>query len=305
MTPDAAGPDMRAWTGLAVLALVWGGAFALIGVAVETLPPIVTAFGRLAIGAAVLTLWVWLRGSRLPPLSDRRWLWFLALGLFGNALPFFLIAVGQQSVPSGLAGILIGAMPMVTIAAAHIVIPGERLTMMKAFGFSVGFIGIVILMGPAALDDLGGPEFLAQLIIFTAGLSYAVNAILAQIMPDTPPGVAGAGMLIGAVVWSAPFGVWAIIQMDTAPSMASVQAVIALGLLPTALASIVYMAIARTVGASFIAQVNYVVPVVAAFIGIALGEALGLNAFIALGVILLGLAIARKGSRRPPASSHD
>ncbi|TRO95642.1 EamA family transporter [Glycocaulis profundi] len=292
MSPDA--PGARGWGGLVVLALTWGSAFALIGVAVETLPPALVAFGRLAIGAAILIAWALMRGRAFPPLTDRRWLWFMALGLTGNALPFFLIAVGQQTVPSGLAGILIGAMPMVTISIAHLVIPSEKLTFIKALGFSIGFAGVVILMGPAALEDLGGPYFLAQLIIFGAGVSYAINAVLAQIMPETPPSVAGAGMLIGAVIWSAPFGLWALVTMEAAPSAESVWALIVLGVFPTALASIVYMAIARKVGAAFIAQTNYYVPVVAALLGVALGEALGVNAFIALGIILLGMAVARR-----------
>jgi drug/metabolite transporter (DMT)-like permease len=82
------------------------------------------------------------------------------------------------------------------------------------------------------------------------------------------------------------------------PSLNSILAVIALGILPTALATIVYMGIARKVGAAFIALINYAVPVVAAIIGLMLGEALGLTAWLALGVILLGIFIARRGTRR-------
>jgi drug/metabolite transporter (DMT)-like permease len=104
-------------------------------------------------------------------------------------------------------------------------------------------------------------------------------------------------MLIGAVIWSAPFGLWALVTLEAAPSAASVWALIALGVFPTALASIVYMAMAKKVGAAFIAQTNYYVPVVAALLGVALGEALGLNAFIALGIILLGMAVARRKRR--------
>jgi drug/metabolite transporter (DMT)-like permease len=76
--------------------------------------------------------------------------------------------------------------------------------------------------------------------------------------------------------------------------------VIALGVFPTALATIVYMAIARKVGAAFIALVNYAVPVVAALIGVALGEDLGLTAWLALAVILIGIFVARRRPK-PPA----
>jgi drug/metabolite transporter (DMT)-like permease len=84
------------------------------------------------------------------------------------------------------------------------------------------------------------------------------------------------------------------------PSLPSIMAVLALGLLPTALATIVYMGVARKVGASFIALINYMVPVVAAVIGLARGEPMTLTTLIALGVILLGVYVARRKPRVAP-----
>lgn len=297
MTPDK--PGLKGWGGLIALALLWGGAFAFITVGVETLPPSVVAFGRLALAAVVLTVWAVAQKRYLPPLTDRRWLWFAGLGLFGNALPFTLIAIGQQTVPSGVAGILMGMTPLAIIMAAHFVLPGERINAWKGAGFLIGFSGIVLLTGPSALAGMLETDFLAQMLIFAATLAYATNAILYQRMPETPPITVAAGSLICASVLTVPLVIWdgatgAAVQ----PSLNSILAVIALGLLPTALATIVYMAIARKVGAAFIALINYAVPVVAAMIGLMLGEALGLTAWLALGIILLGIFIARRGTRR-------
>lgn len=294
MTPQQ--PGLYGWGGLALLALVWGAAFAFIAIGVETLPPSLVAFGRLALAAAVLTGWAFYRGRRFPPLADQRWLWFAGLGLFGNTLPFTLIAIGQQTVPSGVAGILMGMAPLAIIAAAHFVLPSERLTVWKAAGFLIGFSGIVLLMGPAAVQGLLRTDFLAQLVIFAAALCYAANAILYQTGPETPPSVVAAGSLITAAVLALPLAAFDLLAGPAiTPSAASLAAVAALGLFPTALAAIVYMAIARRVGASFIALINYVVPVVAALIGLAMGEALGLISLLALAVILAGVFIARRG----------
>lgn len=297
MTPDK--PGLKGWGGLALLALLWGGAFAFITVGVETIPPSIVAFGRLALAAIVLTVWAVAQRRYLPPLKDRRWLWFAGLGLFGNTLPFTLIAIGQQTVPSGVAGILMGMTPLAIIMAAHFVLPGERINAWKGAGFLIGFSGIVLLTGPSALAGMLETDFLAQMLIFAATLAYATNAIMYQRMPETPPITVAAGSLICASVLAVPLVLWDVVSGATMqPSLDSILAVIALGLLPTALATIVYMGIARKVGAAFIALINYAVPVVAAIIGLILGEALGLTAWLALGVILLGIFIARRGTRR-------
>ncbi|WBQ09671.1 EamA family transporter [Hyphomonadaceae bacterium ML37] len=297
MTPDK--PGLKGWGGLIALALLWGGAFAFITVGVETLPPSVVAFGRLALAAVVLTVWAVAQKRYLPPLTDRRWLWFAGLGLFGNALPFTLIAIGQQTVPSGVAGILMGMTPLAIIMAAHFVLPGERINAWKGAGFLIGFSGIVLLTGPSALAGMLETDFLAQMLIFAATLAYATNAIMYQRMPETPPITVAAGSLICASVLTVPLVIWdGATGPALQPSLNSILAVIALGILPTALATIVYMAIARKVGAAFIALINYAVPVVAAMIGLVLGEAMGLTAWLALGIILLGIFIARRGTRR-------
>ena len=297
MSPEA--PGVKGWGGLGVLALTWGSAFAFISVAVETLPPSLVASGRLTLGAVILTAWALHRRRTLPPLTDRRWLWFAALGLFGNALPFLLIAIGQREVPSGVAGILMAMTPLAIIAGAHFVLPGERLTPHKAAGFLIGFSGVVVLIGPSALDGMLSTSFLMQMLIFGATLCYATNAILYQRGPETPPSVVASGSLICAAIFAAPLAIYDLVLGPAiAPSAASIGAVVMLGLLPTAFATIIYMGFARRVGAAFIALVNYAVPVVAALIGAALGEALGPTAWVALAVILAGVFIARRGSRR-------
>ncbi len=297
MTPQ--NPGVKGWGGLSALAILWGGAFAVITVAVDSVPPSLVAFGRLTLAAMLLTVWTYYQGRPLPSLTDRRWLWFAGLGLFGNTLPFTLIAIGQQQVPSGVAGILMGMTPLAIIMAAHFVLPNERLTPNKAAGFLIGFSGIVMLMGPSALEGLLSTSFLYQALIFGGTLCYATNAIMYQAAPETPPTAVAAGSLICAAVLALPLAIYDLAGGATlAPSWGSVAAVVALGLFPTALATIIYMGIARKVGAAFIAMINYAVPVVAALLGVALGEDLGPMAWLALAVILLGIFVARRTPKK-------
>ena len=303
MTPEK--PGLYGWGGLAVLAVVWGSAFAFTRVAVTDLPPSLVAFGRLAVAAIALYAWMVFRRRHLPPLADRRWRWLFALGLFGNALPFTLIAYGQQYVPSGVAGILMGLTPLAIIAGAHFVLPNERLTVWKGAGFLIGFAGIVILTGPSALAGMLNTDFLAQLTILAGTLCYATHAITYQRAPEMAPSMVAAGSMIAATILALPAALFDLAGgTEIGWSAPSVGSVIVLGLLPTGLAGIVYMGIARHVGAAFIATINYIVPIVAAGIGLALGESLCWNAFAALIVILAGIAVARRGTQRgaPPSA---
>ena len=284
---------------LLVLTLLWGSAYAFIKHAVISFSPAALIFVRISVAAALLTAWTYARGHRLPPLNDKRWLWFAALGLFGNTAPFFLISWGQQTIDSSLTGILIATMPLTTIALAHAFVPGERMNARRLAGFLLGFAGVVVLLGPVALRGLGGTGLLAQIGILCAAICYGINAVLARLLPDTSPSLSGAGMLIMAALLSLPFGVWDLVHMPAAP-VSAWTSVLWLAIGPTALASALLMQIARTAGPSFLATVNYMTPIAAVATGLLIGETLGWNALLALTIILAGVWIARKKTVVPP-----
>ena len=105
--------------------------------------------------------------------------------VFGNALPYSLISWGQTFIDSGLAGILMAIMPLITLVLSHFVIPGERLTRYRVFGFLVGFCGIVVLMGPDELTaiKLGDSQLVAMLAVLGGAVCYAIAAVLARLRP--------------------------------------------------------------------------------------------------------------------------
>ena len=135
---------VRNWGLLLALVAMWGSAFMFMKIGVATVPPATLAASRIVLAAALLYCLMRARGLTLPP-PGRRWLPLTALGILGNALPFFLIAWGQQTIDSALAGILISAMPLVTMVLAHFFVSGEHIIRHRALRLAEGFAGGVVL----------------------------------------------------------------------------------------------------------------------------------------------------------------
>lgn len=295
--PPPQAPTLNNYVGIAILTILWGSAYAFIKHGVETIPPHALIFIRIGVAAVLLTGWAFIRKRSLPPLTDRRWLWFLGLGFMGNTVPFFLITWGQQNIDSSLTGILVAVMPIATVALAHFFVPGEKMNVRRAAGFALGFSGVVILIGPDALRGLGGTTFLSQLAIVAAAVCYSINAILARLLPDTPPSVSGACSLICAALIAAPFGIVELAKLPAVPDSAWLS-VLWLALGPTAIATVILMQIARSAGPGFLANVNYLTPVAALLVGVLIGETIGWTALLALATIMAGLWLARKKAPR-------
>ncbi|MYB89694.1 MAG: EamA family transporter, partial [Proteobacteria bacterium] len=212
------------------------------------------------------------------------------------------ISWGQQTVDSGIAGILMAVMPLATIVMAHFFVPGERLNTLQVLGFLAGFAGILILLGPAAVTEFGNGThtFLPMLTILSGALCYALNTILAKQLPkESLLAISAAVMLVSALIM---LPAWWATQGGTSIHLVSTEflAVVLLGLFPTALATLIYFAVIARAGPSFLSQINYLIPVWALLMGIALmNESFSLHAFLALTVILSGMAIAGRGRPLP------
>ena len=124
---------------LLLLALTWGSSFLFIKQAVETLPPLSLAVGRIAIGAAMLLAIAFAKGQTMPR-DPGLWVRMVFLGIIGNSLPFFLIGWGEQYTPSNLAAILMATIPSFVIVLAHFFTHDEPLTLGKALGVNGGYV---------------------------------------------------------------------------------------------------------------------------------------------------------------------
>lgn len=282
------------WLGLIVLTAMYGSAFTLTGLAVQELPPEAITAGRVAIAAVLLLLLALVRKESFRFLRSA-WPLIILLSIFGNCLPFYLISWGQQTVDSGMAGILMAVMPLATIVMAHFFVPGERLNAFQVLGFLSGFAGVVILLGPAAAVESGSEtrELLPMLSILGGALCYALNTILAKQLPrESLLAISASVLLVSTLImlpaWLASGG-----QVPAGLLRIEVLAVLLLGIFPTGLATLVYFALIARAGPPFLSLGYYLVPIWALLLGIALlDESFSLHAFLALVVILAGIALA-------------
>lgn len=293
---------------LLALTVMWGSAFTLTKIAVDDLSPTLLVSGRLLVGSGLLLAVLALLRRGLPT-GRRRWLYFFLIGLLGNALPFFLISWGQQSIDSGQAGILMACMPLFTLLLAHYALPDEPLTVSRLAGFLLGFAGIVVLMGPQSLFAPGQVEhtMVAQLAVLGGALCYAISAILARLQPagDATATAAAttliaAGLVLPWLIADAQVG-----QRIMLATPAAWLAVLLLGMFSTAAAAVVYFRLVRRAGPSFVSQLNYLIPLWAVAIGMLfLGERPSMDYLYALLLILGGIFVSHlrpAGPRRAAA----
>ncbi|MFT5658852.1 MAG: drug/metabolite transporter (DMT)-like permease [Gammaproteobacteria bacterium] len=284
------------WLLLMCLVLLWGTSFMFISISVENLHPLTIVFCRVFIGALILTAVVYAKGLRLP-FTVGAWLAFVAMGIAGNVLPFFLIAWGQLSVNSGIAGMIMATMPLITMVLAHYLIEGEDLNRYKVTGFLLGIGGISVLLGP--VFEGGGKAVFGGTAIFIAAGSYAVNSILVRRLPRFNLLVSSSGVLIAATLVVLP--IWLIVVPVNTEEVSTLSwnSLIWLGIGPTAIATIILFTVIDRAGPTFLSTINYMIPVVAFFCGAyILSERVEWTSIVALMIILSGIAMTRVRVRK-------
>ena len=291
-------PSTRDWALLLTLGLIWGASFMAVSIATTGLGPLSIAAGRITLGAVVLLILLRILGMSLLTFggAEGRKVWAAAagLGFFSMVLPFFLLSWGQARVPSGFAGVSMAMSPLLTMVLAHFLISGERMTPAKIIGMLIGFAGVVVLIGGAALASSGAEgENLARLACAGAAASYAVGSIITRRAPRSEPFAFATAATLLAAMLILPLALLLEGTPQT-PGLAAMIAVVFLGLVPTALANLLLVTIIRSAGPSFVSLVNYQVPVWSVLFGwIFLSETLPSRVFIALGMILAGVAISQ------------
>lgn len=289
-------PGARDYALLIVLATIWGASFMFIKIGVESLPAATLTASRLGLAAALLLAVAHLGGESLPR-GGKLWGWIVISAFFGNALPFTLISWGEESIDSGLAAILMAVMPLTTVLVAHLFTRDEKLTPRKAAGVLFGLAGLVILIGPEQLATLGD-DTVRQLAVACAAFCYGVNAVITRRLADQPPRALVAALMLVSTAMLVPVSVLFDQPWTLSPSGRSLMAMVVLGVLQTAIATLIMFALVRRQGASFFSQINFLVPMFGVLFGaLILAERPSASAFAALALILLGVAIARERRR--------
>ena len=280
------------WLILGILALIWGGAFFFIGVAVRHVPPLTYVWLRLSIAAAAMWLFLHFRGQRVG-LPRQVWGSILLLALLNNAIPFVLFGWSQTHIASGLASILNATTPIWGVLVAHFLTHDERMSPRKIAGVLLGFGGVATMIGPTLLSNLGSSA-MAQLACVVAALCYALAAVWARrfrAMGLSPLSVTTGQLSAGALIML-PLALFVDQPWTHAfPPLTAWGAIVALALLCTAFGYVLYFRLIDSSGATNALLVTLLVPPVAILLGaLFLGETLAAQDFLGLGLIALGLA---------------
>jgi drug/metabolite transporter (DMT)-like permease len=307
MTQAAIRKTMTAsdWALLAILSIVWGGSFLFVGVAVRELPPLTIVAIRVVTASLALLLVLKLMGVDLPR-SRQAWGAFLGMSILNNVIPFTLIVWGQSHIASGLASILNATTPLFTVIVAHYLTADERLTGQRLAGVVVGFIGVAIMIGAAAMASMDA-SILAQLAVLGAALSYGFSGVFGRRFKTMgiPPLATAAGQVTVSSALLLPAAL--IVDHPWTLGLPSTQAILslaALGLVSTAFAYLIFFRLLARAGATNVGLVTFLIPVSAILLGVlVLGETLAVRhvagmALIGAGLILIdGRAISALTAR--------
>jgi len=262
---------------LITLSIVWGGSF----------------YFRVALAA--LFLWVYIGFKGIPvPKTVIAWASLLVMGLLNNVIPFGLIVWGQTTINSSLASILNATVPMMTVVLAAVLLDDENISTRKVIGVIVGFTGTAWIIAPD-FNAFGSDHLLAQIAILGAALSYSFASIFGRRFGKMQlhPVTTAAGQVSASALVTLP--IMLVIdkpQLLAMPSSEAIISAVALALVSTAFAYILYFKILAAAGATNLGLVTLLIPVWAGLFGIwLLGDELSLNQIIGVAIIAVGLSL--------------
>ena len=283
----------KAWVLFAVMCLVWGIPYLFIKIAVEEVSVPVVVFARTALGAVVL-LPLALRSGQLGSLR-RYWRPLVAFATLEMIVPWGLLSAAERKLPSSLAGLLIAAVPIISVVAAKLTGGTERLSPRRWTGLIIGLGGVVLLAAP----DLGGGSALPVAEVLLVAIGYATAPLIAaRKLADVPAlPMTAACLSLGALAWL-PAAILAWPQR--VPSGRVLAALAALGVICTAFAFLVFLALIREAGTSRAMVFTYVNPAVAVAAGVAfLAEPFTVTIAVSFALILTGSMLATWSARDP------
>jgi drug/metabolite transporter (DMT)-like permease len=284
--------------------LIWGASFVFIKYGVLEMPAIWVGALRIALGAATLVVIMLVMKERLPR-DPKIWAHLLVPGVVGVAIPFTLFPLGEERVPSLVAGIWNATTALWVLPFAVLVFRTERFRPRSAAGLALGFAGVLVVLG---FWRTGGAALSGQLMCALAAFCYGI-AIPYMKRFTTGRGVSGISLAAGQSIVAMIAIVPAALLTEGAPpsvtglSAKAIGSVLALGIFGSGVAFALNMRVIIQAGASTAAFVTYLVPLVSTTLGIVLlGEALTWNLPVGAAIVLTGVAIAQGMIRLPRRS---
>lgn len=292
--PSSASPQnppmtARMWVLLLLLGVIWGGSFFSVSIAVKEIPPLTLVLIRVAVAATALHLYLLARGPSFA-LARPYAGWFLMMGLLNNVVPFSLMFIGQTAIGAGLASVLNATTPFWTLLVVGFVFRFEIPTLNKLIGVVIGIAGTAVMIGPGLAADIGGPVWAKFALIGTA-LSYAFAFVVSRRFTGLPPVLVATGQLTASTLLMIPIALYSDgLDGFYHAGAGAWTAALALALIATAFAYLIFFELIRTAGQSNTSLVTMITPVSAVLLGaVFLGERLEL--FELAGMALIGLGL--------------
>jgi drug/metabolite transporter (DMT)-like permease len=282
----------RVWLTFGALSVIWGVPYFFIRIAVQEVPPLVVAWGRITLAALILLPIAWRRGALATLRGHWAAVWGFAVAEF--VVPFSAIAVGERWLGSAITGILIAGVPLTIVILSRFFGVHEPLGMRRLLGLVTGFLGVAALVGFGPVSGVQGWAGVGCMLLATVG--YAVGPLIIQrhLSAMDSLGPVAASLTIASLVLLLP----ALLTFPThLPSALSLSSIAVLGVLCTAIAMLLMFYLVGHAGASRASIITYINPVVATLLGAGfLHERLGVVGTIAFGIILIGSWLATRAS---------
>lgn len=284
------------WAFLA-LCIIWGLPYFFIKIALRDVDPLVICWSRLSLAALILLPIAAHRGGLAALRGHLTAVCAFAVAEF--AIPFWLIPLGERWISSSVTAILLAAVPLATALLARFVGVHERLSVRRALGLAIGFIGVIVLVGLVSISGTHAWAGVGCMLLSTVG--YALGALIVQRHLSGIDQVAplAASLAVAGLLLTIPA---ALTLPPHLPSALTFGALAVLGVLCTAIAMLLMFYLIRAAGAMRASVVTYVNPAVASLVGVTiLGESLGVSDLLGLVLILAGSWLATHGP--PPRSA--
>ena len=282
------------WFLLVLLSAIWGGAFTLNKIALDSFTPEVIVAGRLISGSIFLVALIYFLYKKFS-MNLSQINYYLFMSLVGIVIPFIAIITGQRNIDSAMAGILMATMPISTILLSHIFLDDEKMNKQKFIGFVISFLGVFLLIYRDDLfkDNSISETFESQLLVMLGATLYAFAAIYGKKYKITDPLSASTGTILFATFFMT---IYLIFIDNSNPNYLDLMFdlnILLLGILCTAIATVIYFQILQTEGASFLSIMNFLIPLWAILFGIiVLSDQFSWNYIFGLLVILFGIKLA-------------
>ena len=282
------------WFLLILLSAIWGGAFTLNKIALDLYTPEVIVAGRLIVGSAFLIVLIYFIYKRFSfNLSQLNY--YLFMSLVGIVIPFIAIINGQRNIDSAMAGILMATMPITTILLSHFFLVDEKINQQKFIGFLISFFGVFILIYREDLfvNNSFSTTLISQLQVMLGSTLYSIAAIYGKKYKMTDPVSASTGTILFATFFMLIYLIFIDESNVSIPILLVNYNILLLGILCTAIATIIYFQILQTAGASFLSIMNFLIPLWAILFGILiLNDDFSWNYILGLLIILSGIKLA-------------